>query len=929
MNEEILKRKMFSEPMSKKAMNVGIMQGFEDEMEEEGELEEMPPMARSPQNPEILMNNLRGDMRSVDARYMELAQMVGEQAAMDTPPEVLAMLQPQLASQQMPPAPPGGIGSLQPQQEAPQGAPEGAPTMPPGMEGAAPFPPGGAEQAPPTPDGLPPLRAKDGVFVTPEARTSSYTGDSPRSFPNLSGSLPERLGRPDMLQMRMNRMLELASGNIPPEQMTEEDRQLLQQYNMSMGFTGGTIRDIAKQGASRIGGALAPYMIKGEEAFSRGLSRVDDYLGGFLPPSFRVVPMRDKLLSPTAKGRATLPARESIVEGPGGVPTMGTGTKLTPANTLDVGRVPFSQAFRESLRQNPKSTIAAGTAAGGTAAAMLSNMVGGGGGAPRSAEDIARVNALIDQIPPTYTAAEEAEMAMQPPSQATINRVMAEEEADLSTPFSNLIEPPPKRGEPETRYMGPAPGTGATTPIIPPTPEQKKEETVTEFIQDKMKEESPAVIKTRAQRIKEESEALMPTFKEILGDTKSDVRTNALLLLADAGFKFASTYKPTAAMAFAESFSGVPRGFAALVAQARDRDIKIKTSVLQQAVDNVNLQDKLARDYQIEGLKIQGRVLTEGIKARSAEALERLKASGKWRETVYNGDIDILREQIRTGGVVEKDAGMGLVTQETKGGSFIGSYIKPDKNGNLPPVVVSAISSPYTLRETDNPFVTNRGPAPTTVETDKGERVKLGNSLRSLDNSLRMLNDVRGTYSQLYSPGTWVQDKINNIIVPVSGGMVRPDVNQAASATRIASALNMVQKQIASANDSGRVAVQEQEWAREMLGGLTNPTAFFSNKDIAAKQFAAMESQLRNARQQVLTQLGYESNDLTMATPSTGTQTDPFVVPADPQQQQMMFRYLSSTIGASQDPRAMVYLQLPNGRIDAFNPVQLRGLVKK
>jgi hypothetical protein len=923
MNEEILKRKMFSEPMSKKAMNVGIMQGFEDEMEDEGEDEEMPPMARSPQNPEILMNNLRGDMRSVDARYMELAQMVGEQAAMDTPPEVLAMLQPQLASQQqMPPAPPGGIGSLQPQQEAPQGAPEGAPMMPPGMEGAAPFPPGGAEQAPPTPDGMPPLRAKDGVFVTPEARFAS------QRFP-LSGA---GVSRPDMLQMNMDRMLELASGNIPPEEMTEEDRQLLQQYSMSMGFTGGTIRDIAKQGASRIGGALAPYMIKGEEALARGLSRVDDYLGGFLPPSFRVVPMRDKLLSPTAKGRATLPARESIVEGPGGVPTMGTGTKLTPANTLDVGRIPFSQAVRESIRQNPKSTAAAVTAGGGTAAAMLANMMGGGGGgAPRSAEDVARVNALIDQIPPTYTAAEEAEMGL-PPSQATINRVMGEEEVDLSTPFSNLIEPPPKKTGPEPRYMGPAPGTtapGATTPIVPPTPEQKKEETVTDFIKDKMKEESPAVIKTRAQRIKEESEALMPTFKEILGDTKSDIRTNALLLLADAGFKFASTYKPTVGMAFGEAFSGVPRGFAALAAQARDRDIKIKSAVLEKAVDNVNMQDKLARDYQIEGLKIQGRIFTEGIKAKNAKELEMLKQSGAWRNTVYNGDKDLLLEQIRTGGVVEKDAGMGLVTQETKGGSFIGSYIKPDKNGNLPAVVVSAISSPYTLRETDNPFVTNRGPAPTTVETDKGERVKLGNTLRSLDNSLRMLNDVRGTYSQLYSPGTWFTDKINNIIVPISAGAIRPDVNQEAAATRIASAINTVQKQIASANDSGRVAVQEQEWAREMLGGLTNPTAFFSNKDIAAKQFAAMEAQLRNARQQVLTQLGYESNDLTMATPSTGTQTDPFVIPADPQQQQNMFRYLASTIGASQDPRAMVYLQLPNGRIDAFNPVQLRGLVKK
>lgn len=905
MNEEILKRKMFSEPMSKKAMNVGIMQGFEDEMEDEGEDEEMPPMARSPQNPEILMNNLRGDIRSVDARYMELAQMVGEQAAMDTPPEVLAMLQPQLASQQMPPAPPGGIGALP---QAPQGAPQGAPMMPPGMEGAAPFPPGGAEQAPPTPDGMPPLRAQGGMFVTQGNRI-------------------------DQLQGNMDRMLELASGNIPPEQMTDADRQLLQQYNMSMGFTGGTIRDIAKQGASRIGSALSPYVARGREVLGQAINKADEYLPSL--QGFRVVPMRDKLLSPTAKGRATLPARESIVEGPGGVPMMGTGTKLTPANTLDVGRIPFSQAVRESIRQNPKSTAAAVTAGGGTAAAMLANMMGGGGsGAPRSAEDIARINAMIDQIPPTYTAEEEAAMAMgvEPPSQATINRVMAEEGPDYSTPFSNLIEPPPKKTGPEPRYMGPAPDTtapGATTPIIPPTPEKKKEESVTEFIQDKMKEESPAVIKTRAQRIKEESEALMPTFKEILGDTQSDIRTNALLLLADAGFKFASTYKPTTAMAFGEAFSGVPRGFAALAAQARDRDIKIKTSVLQQAVDNVNLQDKLARDYQIEGLKIQGRLLTEAAKAKSAKELEELKGRNQWKKTVYDGDKDLLLEQIRTGGVVEEDAGMGLVTQKTKGGSFIGSYIKPDKNGNLPPVVVSAISSPYTLRETDNPFVTNRGPAPTTVETDKGERVKLGNSLRSLDNSLRMLNDVRGTYSQLYSPGTWVQDKINNIIVPVSGGMVRPDVNQAAAATRIASAINTVQKQIAAANDSGRVAVQEQEWAREMLGGLTNPTAFFSNKDIAAKQFAAMEAQLRNARQQVLTQLGYESNDLTMATPSTGTQTDPFVIPADPQQQQNMFRYLASTIGASQDPRAMVYLQLPNGRIDAFNPVQLRGLVKK
>jgi hypothetical protein len=141
--------------------------------------------------------------------------------------------------------------------------------------------------------------------------------------------------------------------------------------------------------------------------------------------------------------------------------------------------------------------------------------------------------------------------------------------------------------------------------------------------------------------------------------------------------------------------------------------------------------------------------------------------------------------------------------------------------------------------------------------------------------------------------------------------------------------LNNVMKRIAAANDQGRVAVQEQEWAREMLGGLTNPTAFFGNKEVAAKQFATMETQLRNARQQVLTQLGYVSDDLAMDVPATGTQTDPFVVPADPADQQRMFSYLASSVGTIQDPRASVYIRMPNGRVDQFNPVQLRGLVQK
>ena len=167
MKEEILKRAMFAMPLSKEAQNSGILSGFmdseEDDMEEQASpedqsLEELPVMARTPQNPEILMTNLRGDMRSLDARYVELAQMVGEQAAMETPPEVLAMLMGQLGQQA------GGIGALPQGQTmtpppmpgeapAPGGQPmppQQPPMMPPGMEGmGGPFPSGGAEQAPP------------------------------------------------------------------------------------------------------------------------------------------------------------------------------------------------------------------------------------------------------------------------------------------------------------------------------------------------------------------------------------------------------------------------------------------------------------------------------------------------------------------------------------------------------------------------------------------------------------------------------------------------------------------------------------------------------------------------------------------------------------------------------------------------------------
>lgn len=140
MKAKISDRPMFKKPTDETDVeNVGIMQGFMDSMEEddsEDEYEmddnEATKVAdRRPNSPEILMNNLRGDMRSIDARVEELADLVGYNAAADTPEDVLALLQPVFAQQQAVPMPPqGGIPPAPMPQGMPEMAPEGMP-MPP------------------------------------------------------------------------------------------------------------------------------------------------------------------------------------------------------------------------------------------------------------------------------------------------------------------------------------------------------------------------------------------------------------------------------------------------------------------------------------------------------------------------------------------------------------------------------------------------------------------------------------------------------------------------------------------------------------------------------------------------------------------------------------------------------------------------------
>jgi len=217
MKSKVMDRPLFKGPAvpDDQVENVGIMQGFmddEDDLmsmlgadddEEMDEDEGNQVMERSPRSPEILMNNLRGDMRSMDARVEELADLVGYNAAQETPEEVLMLLQPILAQQ--------GIGGLPaagaPPAMPPQGMPPemgGAPTMPPemGMPPAmAPAAPGAAGiealMAPPAapPMDQAPMQMAEGGYVQRFQEGSDERGVTPDDSFSSQSITPEMLRR--------------------------------------------------------------------------------------------------------------------------------------------------------------------------------------------------------------------------------------------------------------------------------------------------------------------------------------------------------------------------------------------------------------------------------------------------------------------------------------------------------------------------------------------------------------------------------------------------------------------------------------------------------------------------------------------------------------------------------------------------------------
>jgi len=239
---KVLQRKMFRDPSQDE--NVGIMQGFMDDVhemlgvddmfdEEPGEEDDggvAKAMGRRPNSPEILMNNLRGDMRSVDARIEELAEMVGYNAAASTPPEVLALLQPVLKQQGI--AALAAVAPAMPEMAmAPPGMPEMGMTPPTAMEG-------GIGSLPQGNMGQPPMQMARGGPVQ-----YFQTGDE--VVAGAVTPVDTRTFSPEVMEMFRQRILgqldadPTAAAALQPGYLTRRTQELSPEYKALLGVDPG------------------------------------------------------------------------------------------------------------------------------------------------------------------------------------------------------------------------------------------------------------------------------------------------------------------------------------------------------------------------------------------------------------------------------------------------------------------------------------------------------------------------------------------------------------------------------------------------------------------------------------------------------------------------------------------------------------------
>jgi hypothetical protein len=924
MPSNVFDRTMFKAESKPLKADSGIMQGFDDEGEipEDEMMEEVSQ--RKPNSPEILMNNLRGDMRSVDARYQELADMVGEDVAMETPPEVLALLQAQMAQQST------GIGALPPGQGlSPPPMAAGAPPMPtPDMMGGMPQP--GA--MPQGPEGQMPQGFANGGMV----------GDVPGyAFGGIIG----RLGRGSIFKLAPDQKLpeDYASTKYRENMAPEQQRE----FDMANPF----INLAAEEASYKNRQAARQFFQAQQQAAAEAAARPQSPGRGIfrgIGSLFRSVSPQPTVTPPQAVVVPTGPARDinpnylaeftrRFDAGPG-VQVPAQQQVVMPTQMFAQGGIASLGNFSEGVAQAGRNgdTVLAHitpeqhqylTELGGGATVnpetglpehymgmqaipqMMSNL------GTRAAPYLQQANVLagralynptfsaptlnqtrttlgtfgpkvaegMEVVYPTFTqgiansrvgqmVAQGAERLAQTPT------AMKAGAAIMSIPGAQFISdklsnpnlsasnnnPPIIPGDPGTGWTPPADEVveGESTPInYNNLPVAPGAPAATETEAEKNnKLIQQAVKKSRGERLDEYMAENVPIFEKYLGGDKDYNQAQALFVLADMGLKLASTRKP--GDSFASAFARSAQG------------VPAGLSTIAAAEDQAKRQVKSA-------------ALTSGLQALAAED----KAAADLQK-------EIIKKGVSAGEIIPTDLGGGLTAYRSKDGRPAGMRVDDTITSSF----LNSKFTPQALKNEkgeitgfDTPYVRVSPPAQT-VNLDKGTRERLASEVSRQEQALSAIDEAIKEYTGAFGPKAFFSNLKNNVLVPVSP--LDPNVMTEQQRTKINMAMNIATKAIARTGDTGNIAVAEQQAAQSILGD--KPGTFFSDSEGALKRMMTVRTSLANQRLNTASQLGWLNQDVQLDVPNLGTASDPI-----PQDKMTYLKSMAKTF-----PNGQVYVNI-------------------
>jgi hypothetical protein len=541
--------------------------------------------------------------------------------------------------------------------------------------------------------------------------------------------------------------------------------------------------------AARAGEVMAPYVSRVGEVIGEGATTANQYIG--------------KLMSQNAP-TTFRPVFENV-RGPGGRYTAEQVVNF-PTATQHLSNVypKTSRAALEAAEYARNTARGAGYGvAGATGAGIFLNSRSPN--APQYTSDDLR-KGLEDQFADAYYGANGGDRSIPIPSLSGLsNEEIVDQTIQMSRQAADKFEPMRTERSPDSNvptntgsnidfnaFVPPAQsmaGVNKSTSAQTTAPEAgNASDPLGLFINQKLKEQADrdkAKGLSYGERVKANREEIKPLFDELMKGSKEEAAMNAMLLLADAGFKYASTPANTEAMAFAQAMQGLPKGLSSIVAQARDRQIKVDTASLEHAMQRVDVEDKIAREIQSK--------LLDYDKAEKVALIN------------YAGKIDAANISNQGKGQdIYKQAPGGLLKVEDGRGNFKGYQL--DYNSEFYKKAVDP-QNPNNLVPS-NPFVQDQGPTRFTPITNEELRSKMEAEYSGTERALATFDSLLREVQSAYGPQSAVLSFSNNAFVPF-GAPLAKDTTRAEAAVKLM--LTRLQRDLTSSDltGSGKQAVSE------------------------------------------------------------------------------------------------------------------------